>query len=618
MPAANDVVLLDTRRGRTEVHLSRELGAGLAELAEDEANRWIKSLRVLTVDGRPLRDRFSYRGDSLWWFAELYLHKMQVVRSVLRTILALEAVVAREAPRAIAVPGGDALTNLVARELARQHGIRFSGRVASRSRGLEAVRLIARAHVFEWRASMAARRAEGRSVVRQSRIAAFVHTAFWKRDEEQYIGPVLDCLASARSPEELTIIGVGPHTSYRARTWRHRVSDLRGTSAGAVPITPIDWCAGPGALRLSRQVWDSRASMRRALCASPAIRDAAVIRGCDVWPLLEPQFIGIAYLQFPWSAYVMDQIGTVLDQVRPDVALTYAEAGGWGRALVLEARRRGIATVGLQHGFIYRHWLNYLHEPDEMRPSPLNPSDRGYPRPTLTLVYDRLAAGHLAQQARYPSDAVSVTGSPRLDALAREARRFTESDDAALKARLGASSRAHLVVVAAKFTQISSVFGELVQAVLDLPDVHLVIRCHPAEGPDPYVEQVAGGARVSIAPADVSMAALMHAARLIVTVNSTAAIEGLALGIPSMVIGLPSNLSPLVEAGVMFGVPEGQAIRPILESALSDDAIRTDMAGRAAAFVSDFQITSDGRAAARAAERVLALARSAGTGSVVS
>ena len=51
----------------------------------------------------------------------------------------------------------------------------------------------------------------------------------------------------------------------------------------------------------------------------------------------------------------------VVEQVARAV-VTYAEAGGWGRALVLEARRRGIASVGLQHGFIYRHWLNYRHE----------------------------------------------------------------------------------------------------------------------------------------------------------------------------------------------------------------------------------------------------------------
>ena len=80
---------------------------------------------------------------------------------------------------------------------------------------------------------------------------------------------------------------------------------------------------------------------------------------------------------------------------RPSTAavVTYAEAGGWGRAIVLESRRRGIPLVGLQHGFIYRHWLNYLHEPDEMAAGSRSAlDDRGFPRPTLTLLFDDYAA----------------------------------------------------------------------------------------------------------------------------------------------------------------------------------------------------------------------------------
>ena len=49
-------------------------------------------------------------------------------------------------------------------------------------------------------------------------------------------------------------------------------------------------------------------------------------------------------------------------------ALTTREAGDGDHALVLEARRRHVPSIGLQHGFIYRHWLNYRHEPDEMEP----------------------------------------------------------------------------------------------------------------------------------------------------------------------------------------------------------------------------------------------------------
>ena len=85
----------------------------------------------------------------------------------------------------------------------------------------------------------------------------------------------------------------------------------------------------------------------------------------------------------------MDEAGAALDP-RPSAALTYAEAGGWGRAIVLECRRRGIATAGLQHGFIYRHWLNYRHEPDEMAARPGAPVPTRVPAPVRDPAVRRL------------------------------------------------------------------------------------------------------------------------------------------------------------------------------------------------------------------------------------
>ena len=38
-----------------------------------------------------MRDRFTYRGDSLWWFTELYLHKMRQLDRAVSVTLALEA-----------------------------------------------------------------------------------------------------------------------------------------------------------------------------------------------------------------------------------------------------------------------------------------------------------------------------------------------------------------------------------------------------------------------------------------------------------------------------------------------------------------------------------------------
>ena len=42
--------------------------------------------------------------------------------------------------------------------------------------------------------------------------------------------------------------------------------------------------------------------------------------------------------------------------------------------------------------------------------------------------------------------------------------------------------------------------------------------------------------------------------------NSTVAIDAMVLGVPALVVGLPNNLSPFVEAGAMAGRPPGAAL----------------------------------------------------------
>ena len=114
----------------------------------------------------------------------------------------------------------------------------------------------------------------------------------------------------------------------------------------------------------------------------------------------------------------MDEAAAALDAIEPDVAVTYAEAGGWGRALALECRRRGIPLAGLQHGFIYRHWLNYRHEPDETLAGSREPVRSAASRfPAATLLFDEHAARHLSTAGRFPPRPLAVTGSARLDEL---------------------------------------------------------------------------------------------------------------------------------------------------------------------------------------------------------
>ena len=184
--------------------------------------------------------------------------------------------------------------------------------------------------------------------------------------------------------------------NFRARRWSESLQSRASTER-----VPIERDAAAGALAAAHQIFQDRHHARRSLWESAAIRAHAVIRGCDCWPLVQQQLAGIALLQFPWSARAMDEAAAALAALEPEVAVTYAEAGGWGRALSLECRRRGVPLAGLQHGFIYRHWLNHRHGPT--RPSGSRQPGRSrfpLPRSPCSMVTARISPRPAALPAR--------------------------------------------------------------------------------------------------------------------------------------------------------------------------------------------------------------------------
>jgi hypothetical protein len=438
-------------------------------------------------------------------------------------------------------------------------------------------------------------------------IAAFVHTAFWRGGEdgeEGYIGPVLDAI-SAAAPGALRLVGVGPARNFTARRWWDPLA--RGVAGGAAApaITPVEHLAPWSALAGSIALWRVRAALAGTLVGGDAIRDAARVHGCDLWPVLEQELRGVALVQWPWSARAMDEAGAAIEALQCETVVTYAEAGGWGRALMLEARRRRVASVGLQHGFIYRHWLNYLHEADEMQP--LGP-DAGFPAPDRTLLFDRYAEGHLRTAGAFPADRLAVTGSPGLDRLVTRLTAISASERATTREQLGVGPGQTLAVLTAKFSETRDLLPSLIEAVGRRPDMHLAIKAHPAETGGVYNPFIHGTTNVRVVAPGADLAVLLAAADGVITRNSTVAIDALALGLPALVIGRPSNLSPFVDEGVMLGTASGDqagGVGEALERLLYDREVRARLKAAAVAFVARHGLQATGEAATRAANEIL-------------
>ena len=611
--ATHDAQISITRAGHsTTVRLFDYLTPEMAEDAERAANVWIKSLRAVRFDGKSFREAFSYHGDSLWWFAELYLHKRRTINTALAAIRAFGGLVERERPERMAVSTGDRIVLAVARQLADRHQISMEPESAASDASWLAragSSIVSGIHAWSpvvrrFRTSLhrpSASGTEGLDVV------VFVHSAFWRGEtgDDTYVGPLVDALRS-HFGTRLRIVSVGPSTTFRARTWHRRLKELweggrgQGGAFSSAPPLSIEAYSSIAALEGSRRLWKERHVLADRLTSSEELRRSSVVEGVDLWDVLQEDFTGIAMLQAPWSARAMDEAAAALDALRPRVIVTYAEAGGWGRALVLEARRRGIRSVGLQHGFISRHWLNYLHEGDEVQPADVASEDRGFPFPAVTLLYDEFAQEHLRSHGRFPASALRIVGNPRLEALVDAARRLTEDDRRRARDAAGARSDQHIVLLAIKYRPAwNDTLRALADAIRGLPAVHLAIRPHPGDAPGSYDAMIAGVPNARVMPRTPDAVALMTAARLVVTINSTVAIEAMPLGIPALAMRLPNYLSPFVDAGAMAGTRTLTDIGPMIARLVEDGPDRSELLECARAFVERYRMVPDGRTAER-------------------
>ena len=292
------------------------------ERAHEDAYAWIKALRHLRVDGLPFRRRFTFRGDSLWWFAELFLHKEQAILDALRDARGVRRAgraraaargplcVGRPSPGVVAPAAAARARSATADPAGRDRDAWALLRMDARARALAAgARLVATAAGAPRRRARARRgvRAHARSGDRMPPTAS----------AESYIGPVLRAIEIARRRRRLRYVGIGARTNFRARRWWDPAAVRAATRASV----PIERYAPAAALAGVARGLPRSAPRAPQLCGTaPTLRAHAVIRGCDCWPLVREQLAGIALLQFPWSARAMDEAAAALAALEPEVA----------------------------------------------------------------------------------------------------------------------------------------------------------------------------------------------------------------------------------------------------------------------------------------------------------
>ncbi len=602
---------------------SSYLEPGGGERIEQAAIAWTKAwgLRPL-VDGRSLRELLAWDGTTLWWWAELYLHHSTEATRYVRLIELATRVLEAEAPDEAECLGLPADEALLVRRACTAWRVLVHGPAPRLPKGvgrrLRSVARRARVDLLKTLlAALKARllgapRAPGADDARR-RVALLSHAAFWRarpdesgggRAYEHYFDRLIPALDEQPDLRPV-VVAVGPRSAFRRRGTAARLREWLRLSPDAREYLHVQRYTTLGVFRETRAALRAQRALWRALRGSPGLRESLAHSGVSFADLAAPDVAATLLLQLPWAVRSQAEARAMLRAQRPAALCLYAESSGWGRAALHAARREGVPSVALQHGILYPTYFSYLHPPGE----------EDCPRPDLSAVFGEAARSFLVERGGYPQASLRVTGSPKFDELLAAAGR---RDRAALRARLGVGEGEALVVLASRFRPIrpthQAVGRELpgfVRALEATPGVTCLIKPHPAEPAEPYaaVLRALGAARARVLPPASDLIELLLLADALVTVESLSAVEALVLDRPVLVLGMPTNLRELVEAGAALGVEAGADPQPALRALLFDDATRDALEQARARYRQHVAGGLDGRATERLVELLREAAR---------
>jgi hypothetical protein len=595
------------------------LGEDDRDAIDEAAISWTKAWGQRPLeDGASFRDQLRWRGVSLWWFAELYLHHSTRSPALVRTVETLLRLLERLRPDEVEAVGLTLEDELLLGRACSAQRVLFHGRSAP-ARGRSAARTLRVSLRGRWNTAKTllgaakARLAPAPRPPGDGRPVLFLsHAAFWRERTdgaagdseperfEHYFDRLIPGVARAPGLAPL-VVAVGPRAAFRRRGARERWREWLSPAEEGEPFVHINRFTDASVVRDTLAATRALRADWRRLRRLPAMQEAFAHRGVAFADLAEPDLAGTLLLQLPWAVLAYEQTRAALRHARPAVLCLYAESSGWGRAALAACAAEGVRSVAVQHGILYPKYFSYRHGPDEA----------DCPRPDRTAVFGDAARRFLVERGGYAPQSLVLTGSPKFDELLERAATW---DRGRLRARHGVGEGDALLVVASRFRPIrethhaiGAALPALLRAVEAMEGVRCLIKPHPAEPAAPYEAVVAatGVTRTQVLPPSADLLELMHAGDALITVESLSAVEALVLGRPVVVLEMPNHLRDLVDAGVAVGVPAGRDPSGALWSVLRDPEAREQLEEARQRYLSELAMGVDGRAT----ERILALLR---------
>lgn len=323
-------------------------------------------------------------------------------------------------------------------------------------------------------------------------------------------------------------------------------------------------------------------------------------RGVQLMPVLREE-LRRAFLEIlPECAEMLATAARILKEEHPDAVIATYETGPWARALIIQAARASIPTLGLQHGMIFDTHYDYMHRHITCDPT-VNPS--GFVVPEVTCVWGSFWKQVLTRAGSYPPGAVVVTGNWRYDRIAGMARAI---DINKIKSSFGIVPENKVVLILSSGQSVVDYVRQCLQVLGTRSELTPLIKLHSVDDPKPVREMLQEMGYPDDVLVEERLIEAMMAADLVISQTSTAVGEAALLDRPVVLVNFLklSNIGAeaYVESGICLYATNLQELTTAVEKALVDPLAVAQMSRARTGFISRYFFKIDGCAAQRVAE----------------
>jgi len=340
------------------------------------------------------------------------------------------------------------------------------------------------------------------------------------------------------------------------------------------------------------------AHMWQVLQDDPQFAEDFRYRGVSLMPALRQQLHWAFHDLLPRCAELLATASQMLAQEQPDAVIATYETGPWERALIIQAARAGIPTVGLQHGMIFDNHYDYMH--CRITTDPIT-SPAGFVVPKITCIWGPFWKENLTKFGHYPPEAVVVTGNWRYDCIAEITRGM---GIARLKQEFGIVPEKKVVLILSASQSYIDYIRHCLQVLVTRPECTPLIKLHPDDNPVPVYEMLRQFGYPDKVLIQGQLIEALMVADLVISQISTAVSEAALLGKEIVLVNFQNlkGSEAYVRDGICLYVTDPAELASAIEQGLNDPCIQAKLRAARSEFISRYFFKTDGYAAQRVAE----------------